>query len=117
MNTSVNTPITSVSTTRYTIFPLRRLSCTSEINVRVDVVWRRRDARALPLAVIRLAMRTQNPLAALTGDPQEPAGEHGEHQHEDHAEGRGAVVVARAASRERVLYDEHHHRLRVVVHA
>jgi len=46
MNTSVNTTITSVSTTRYTIFPLRRLSCTSEINVRVEVVaGRRRDAR------------------------------------------------------------------------
>src|ERR1700684_3359207 len=117
MNTSVNPTITSVSTTRYAIFPLRRLSCTWEISVRVVVVWPRRDARAVPLAVIRLVMRSQNPLAALTGDPQEPAGEHGEDQHEDHAEGRGAVVVARAAHRERVLIDEHHHGLRVVAHA
>src|ERR1700722_4075152 len=104
------------------ILPLRRFSETSEISVLVELAGRRAaraDLEALTdrVAVKTLAMSCANPLAALAGGPQEPAGEHGEHQHEDHAECRCAVVVARAAPRERVLVDEHHHGLGIVADA
>src|ERR1700677_3354478 len=100
MNTSVNTTIARVRTTRWVILPRRRCSDAPEISVRVVVpaTGRRRTARAVAASPAIPGL-----LTAFSGEPEEPAGEDGEHQHEHHAEGRSAVVVAGSAHRERVL--------------
>src|SRR5580658_11372710 len=109
MNTSVNTMMASVRTIRYTTLPRRRFSAALEISVRVvaPAAGRRRSGPAIAGSDAIPGL-----LTALSGEPQEPAGEDGEDQHEHHAQGRRAVVVAGAAQRERVLVDEHHHRQR-----
>src|SRR5580698_9788558 len=96
------------------ILPRRRCSDAPEISVRVvaTATGRRRPEAEAETEAASPAI--PGLLTALSGEPEEPAGEGGEDQHEHHAEGRRAVVVAGAAQRERVLVDEHYHRQRVV---
>src|SRR5258708_24993099 len=116
MKTSVKRTTTSVSTIRYMTLPRGRLSSALDIRVRACCSPPIRRCLETPARTPMPAIPAPS-LGSLTAGPQVSAGEDGEHQHEDHAERRCAVVVACAAHGEGILGDQVDHRDGVVVDA